>query len=181
MKKKLFMLLPLFFLEACQLYPKIQIYNIKSPFDEKEAEKLMKPGKNTIIGNSFLRMRNGGIITCAGYKVTLIPVTAYAEERMLMLYNNKTKGFNPLVYNGQHLRKYQFEPEWAAYSDFTKETMCDSSGNFKFNNIADGSFYILTNVNWETPSQYNTIMNGGTLMEKITVKNGETKEIVISM
>ena len=36
-------------------------------------------------------------------------------------------------------------------------------------------FFIITDVVWKVPSY-----NGGTLMQKVTVKNGEIKEIVMT-
>ena len=118
---------------------------MKNSFNVKEAKLLMKKGKNTIIGNAFLRQNGGGVITCAGSKVRLIPATDYAKERLRYLYSGTEKGYNPIVFKGcgkfGAAMQFNFIPSPDSYIELTKETVCDSSGHFKFNNINDGSFF----------------------------------------
>ena len=171
--KKIFFTLICLGLTACQIPTKLPIHNMQNQFDIKQAETLMKKGKNTIIGNSFLRQRGGQIVTCAGYQVELIPATTYAEERMFYLYTNTENGIN-------NSSAYEFIPDSSEYYKLQRETICDSSGHFKFDNIADGTFFIITRVMWEIPRGHFIQQNGGYLLKKVTVKNGETKEIIIT-
>lgn len=173
MKRMITLLVTILCLGGCQMYAPEQI--MKNEFNADQAKNLIKSGNNKIIGNAFFRQAGGGVVTCAGNTVTLIPATAYAEERMSYLYNDKEKGVNPIYgARGELLRKYKFIPDSADYHNLIKETVCDSSGIFKFNNIADGSFFITVAVDWQV--QYS---NGGILMQKVTVRNGETKEVIM--
>ena len=178
MKRILFSVFIMSFLSACQMYTPEHI--MKNEFDVEQARNLMKTGNNKIIGNAFFRQAGGGVVTCAGNTVTLIPATAYAEERMLYLYNSTEKGINrviPYIRSEVTLEKtYQFIPTPNEYLRLQKETICDSSGHFTFNNITNGSFFIVTETVWDT-SQH---LQGGVLMQKVTVENGETKEVIIT-
>lgn len=171
--KKLFLMFLFVFLSACTITPE-QI-ELKNKFDVNEAKRLMKDGKNTIKGSALLRQVDGGIQTCAGEKVILFPFTKYAEERMSYLYANTERGYN------SH-RSFIFNPDEADYAVFVKKEYCDVDGRFTFKKVADGTFFVVTPVRWNVVlNQYGaTQAQGGILMQKVTVKNGETKRVVLS-
>lgn len=172
--KKLFLMFLFIFLSACTITPK-QI-ELKNKFDVNEAKRLMKDGKNTIKGSALLRQVGGGIQTCAGEVVTLFPFTKYAEERMSYLYANTERGY----YNFH--RSFIFNPNEAAYAVFVKREYCDVDGRFTFEKVADGTFFVVAPVRWSVVlNQYGaTQAQGGILMQKVTVKNGEMKRVVLS-
>ena len=64
-----------------------------------------------------------------------------------------------------------------AFYQATKESTCDAQGFFKFDSIADGDFFVVTTVRW-SPGGYT--YEGGTLMRRVSLKGGETKEIVLA-
>lgn len=176
--KKIMLSLFICCLSACH-FPTIPTFthNMKNEFDVKQAQNLLKNGKNTIIGNAFLRQRGGGIVTCAGQEVHLIPATVYADERMFYLYLGVKQGFTSALPQ----KNIVFIPDSSEYKNLMKKTICDSSGHFKFNNIADGSFYITVPVIWEiATNQYHRSIEGGYLMQKVEVEKGKVKEIVIT-
>ncbi len=151
--------------------------NISSMFDRDKAMKLLEDGSNTVKGSSLLRQRGGGVVTCAGNSVLLIPETPYARERMVALYRNTVKGYTG--YNsdyGRVVRRIRFKPDLPEYYRLMKETTCDAQGYFKFNNVADGNFFVTTSILWEVSS----ITQGGILMYYVRVSGGETKEIVLA-
>lgn len=145
---------------------------LQSRFDKEEAEQAMKPGKNKIIGNAFVRQMGGGVVTCAGNVVELIPVTKYSNERLLAIYGNTGEGFVD-VYNA---RSISFTPDDYEYHTIRNKTTCDSQGNFEFENLADGEFFISTGAMWYVGSN----PQGGALMKRVFVNGGETKKIVMS-
>ena len=155
-------------LTACQA----PTYNIVAPFNEKEAEVALKKGNNTIKGEAFLRQAGGRVVTCAGYEVSLTPVTAYATERIMALYGTAEKGQNIL---GWQARNYNFVPNEPRYFELRKTTVCNSTGYFEFKNIKDGSYYLVTSVLWTNGQAW----QGGSLMQKVSVKDGETVEVIL--
>ncbi|MGL4711601.1 MAG: hypothetical protein ACRCWP_03290, partial [Shewanella sp.] len=66
---------------------------LNTQFDAAEAKKLMEKGNNAIEGNAFLRQRGGGVVTCSGMTVQLVPATAYATERALSYFGTTENGF----------------------------------------------------------------------------------------
>lgn len=141
---------------------------INSPFDIAQAQMLVKDGTNTIRGNGFLRQRGGGVVTCAGSEVVLVPATYYARERIAYLYG--TGGMNR-----QRLNPV-FVPDPPEYRTITKKTRCDAQGNFTFERVADGDFFVTTGVHW----QVGGANQGGPIMSRARVSGGESISLVIS-
>jgi hypothetical protein len=141
---------------------------LNSTFNEEEAKNLLKDGTNTIQGNAFMRQLGGGVVTCAGNEVFLTPVTAYATERIVAIYGNSEMGFSQ--------RHIQFIPDIKAYKDLAKKTQCNSQGNFKFDKVTDGTFYVVTSIRWQVANS----IQGGVLMKKVSVKNGEVQDIIMA-
>ena len=141
---------------------------MQNSFNEKEASNLMNKGNNTISGQAFLRQLGGGIVTCAGYEVKLIPATKYAEERIRQLYVSNEQGAN--LY-----RHYAFTPDEPLYHNLIHKTICNKSGNFTFTHVSNGSFFIVAPVIWAARTK-----EGAWLMKKVTVTNNETKEVIVT-
>jgi len=150
-------------------------------FDADAAQELLQKGNNTIRGSALIRQRGGGVVSCAGYEVVLIPVTAHASERMSAIYGSTNRGYR----NFSPLTDIKFAPDPPAYHNFNKRSACDAQGNFVFKDVADGDFYVTLSITWEVPSQSlysfaSSSTQGGDLMQRVTVSGGETKEIVLS-
>lgn len=156
-------------------------YNINSPFSYDETSKLLRKGSNTVKGQAFMRQANGGVVTCAGYDVNLIPVTDYSSERMQASYLSTLEGYNPAYSWNGYAINYIFIPDEAQYHQLMRTTTCDAQGNFKFKNVSKGDFFITAKVQWQVPGAYNSsYMQGGALMKKISVTEDGTTEVIIS-
>jgi hypothetical protein len=148
----------------------MEIKKISSSFDANEAAFINKAGKNTITGSALMRQQGGGTVTCAGSPVGLTPATAYAYERMSFIYGNSNKGVRTRG-------NFKFEPETPSeYLTMSKSTTCNAQGFFTFKNIADGEYFVTTRVTWTISD----IPQGGLLMQRVSVKNGETADIVLA-
>ena len=148
--------------------------SIHSEFDADEAAHFLKKGNNTIKGSALIRQRGGGIVTCAGNRVTLIPYTKYSAERIGKLYGNTTGGAHSYT-------NIEFINDPPDYTRLTRNTKCNAQGFFTFTDVANGIFFVVTSALWEVPiSQYTSSQQGGALMRQVEVINGETKEIVLT-
>jgi hypothetical protein len=143
-------------------------------FNEGEARNALQAGKNSIKGSALIKQNNGGTVTCAGTSVRLIPVTAYSSERIYAIYKSTDRGFNRVMFAPTGS---PFANDNPAFYQVTKETACDAQGFFKFDAIADGDFFVVTSVRW-SPGGYT--YEGGTLMRRVSLKGGETREIVLA-
>lgn len=159
---------------SCATLPASPPIPLVSSYDP--SEQVIRTGNNSISGNAVLRTVGGEVRTCAGYPVTLVPVTAYATERFTAIYGNAQSGYVPLS------QGKTFSPANPHYENEAGRTeTCDSQGNFAFSGIADGSYYIVTMVVWGVPqSAYYTEQQGGPLFQRVDVSGGETKRIVLT-
>ena len=142
---------------------------ITAPFDAAAAKLLLADGTNIVKGNAFMRQQGGGVVTCAGQTVHLIPATPYASQRAMALYNSTERGMNSR-------RKFRFIPDPPEYYTTVRTSRCDSQGNFVFERVADGDFYVNTRVAWQVAST----QQGGQLMHRVSVRGGQTVSLVIA-
>lgn len=145
------------------------IVQLSSQFDKTAAENLLVDGINSVQGNALIRQQGGGVVTCAGNEVYFFPVTEYATERMMYIYRSNQKGY-------RRFGNYKFVPDIQDYQRLSKVTQCDAQGDFEFENLADGDFYIVTQIFWMV--SYNR--NGGFLMKRVKLSGGETEKIVLT-
>ncbi len=151
-----------------------QLVTIYTPFNKAEAEKIFEKGPNTIKGSALLRQNNGGVVTCAGRQVNLILATPYSNERIFILYKNNERGFLRQMFANQRPPFANDNPD---YYEATRKTVCDAQGYFKFDNVADGDYYLTTSIQWSA-NQYT--LEGGNLMQRLRVSNGETRDVVLA-
>ena len=163
------------FLAAVLLFGCVVVPPMQSVFYADEVAFIHERGTNTIKGNAFLRQKGGGVVSCAGSEVLLIPKGAYSTERMERLFGIATvKGYNPAGFG----RRAPAAPE--GFFSATRETTCDIDGKFEFKNLSAGSYFITTDVFW-TASSYFSPPQGGNLMVPVTFAgNDEVRNVVVT-
>jgi hypothetical protein len=141
--------------------PQIQ----RPEFPEAEYAALPKNGTATVTGQAFLKTRGGTVKTGAGNKIFLEPATSYTTFEHDHRYSN---GY--LTPTDPRSRQY------------IRDTIADASGHFTFKNIPNGSYYLSGQVTWEAPTGYKFAMErqGGWIYKTITVKNGESLEVMLT-
>lgn len=156
-----------FFAGACA--PQQQTIYLTSKFNPDEAEFILNEGDGTILGQAFLRQRGGGVVTCAGSNVLLIPRTKYAEERMRALYGTTDGGVN-------YGANPKFIPDSFDYSELTRTAQCDAQGNFEFSNVPSGRFFVATYVVWEVAN----VPQGGAVMKPVELQPGQRMSVLLT-
>ena len=75
-----------------------------------------------------------------------------------------------------YVQGVNIQPGYPEYLSLMKKTIPDAQGNFTFENLAAGTFYVTTMITWYAGNsqQY------GRAMRKVTVSGGETKKIVLT-
>lgn len=149
---------------------------IGAPFDVSVAETAMKPGRNTVKGFAVLRTVGGDAKTCAGEKVNLTPATAYAAERMSVIYGSTISGQRTLGHGEYRTGWNGAERPVADYSRLAYTTVCDAQGKFEFSNVGDGDWYVVSTVYWEVGGR----PQGGYLMRRVTVGGGQTINVALT-
>ena len=140
-------------------------------FNPEDVSWIYDSGPNKISGSALIRQKGGGVVTCAGYQVSAVPVSSYAKERIGKMYGNTQRGYNPAT-GGRKV----VEPD-LRYVDMSKNTVCDAQGKFVFDDLPNGQYYITTNVLWQVNDYF---YEGGSLMQYVSVEGGESKDIVMT-
>jgi hypothetical protein len=107
---------------------------ISAKFDPAEYSPYQASGPGTIVGQGFLRQKGGGVVTCAGSKVLLVPATAFTREVVQIFVT----GWQPDMSNLTGLRA----------EGAMRESMCDAQGNFRFESLAAKQWIVMTEVKW---------------------------------
>lgn len=166
-----------FLIAGCALPPAQPKIRLLTTFDKVQAEKLLMDGPNTIKGSSLMRQVNGGVVTCAGESVQLLPATTYAAERVRHIYGSDTAGIR--LASVAQSNPEPFETTDPDFESRFKNTTCDAQGYFKFERVADGEFFVLSGIVWKANPR-SVIFEGGFMMRRIKVQGGETKELVLT-
>jgi hypothetical protein len=136
------------------------------PFPAAEYAKLQKTGTAVVRGQAFLKTRGGDVKTAAGNEVLLNPVTSYSDE----------------WYAAYFVKKQQLVDPDPRLFDYVRKQLADGDGRFVFREVPAGEYYLTATVSWEAPVGYNGHLRpqGGVISKRISVKEGESAEIVLT-
>jgi len=174
-------------LSGCAPVPLIQ----RIPFPSDEYAALATTGTGVVKGQAFMKTRGGEVRTAAGNEIHLDPVTTYSMQR-------EKVGSSRLTPIDPRYREYFNSVDWGPINWFT-----DAEGKFELENIPPGEYYIMTSVTWEAPVKKQKLVwdpyggvlgkgayvdvgkvvlekQGGQIVKRIEVKNGETTIIMLT-
>jgi hypothetical protein len=136
-------------------------------FDPQAGSWILERGSGSIGGQAFLRQQGGGVVTCAGAMVGVLPATAYATERMRLLYQSTERGFN-------QLRRVEDAP--MDYQQQTRQAQCDAQGRFRIADLPPGEYYLVTRVVWAVGGA----QQGGSIMRRVRLAPGQNAEVILT-
>jgi hypothetical protein len=161
---------------ACTAGPvlaKDRRYQMRSSFDPSEIIWAKAKGNAAIRGSALLRTRGGDVKSCAGTTINIIPQSTYASERMTHYYGSLEGGLST--------QKESITTIDPVYEKTIIETVCDAQGNFEISGLAAGSYFVTAQISWEVPfSRYTTRREGGAMMRRIVLTEGETARVILS-
>ena len=155
---------------------------VTEPFDAANASRVLSDGPNTVSGSGLFRQKGGSVAHCGGESVLLIPATAYAAEIMQELFSSTSTGDVDLYeldrpWRLHGIREHVDENYADIDTDFwrmSRTTQCDAQGMFAFDKVPDGDYFLVITIIWDSASE------GGTLMTRASVSDGETVRVVLS-
>lgn len=170
-------LLVFILLAGCATQKPQEKIKINTIFNKDEAKMLMADGKNTLKGSALMRQVGGGVVTCAGQTISILPATTYAYQRVQYLYGSDTAGTRSAFAIQNNPEPFETTDE--DYQKYQRKTICDSQGFFKFEKLADGEFFVVSSITWKANPR-SVYYEGGWMMRKVRLAGGEVKEIVIA-
>ena len=158
-----------------------EVIPITAQFDAEAVAFIHERGSNKVMGSAYLRQQGGGVVTCAGHTVWLVPHSEHSHERVRKMYpkveERETAYLEALgeVY-GEPAYGKRLPREVPEYYATTRQTPCDAQGRFEFEQVADGRYYLTTEVLWWVGGN----AQGGQLMAPVMVTGGETAKVVLT-
>jgi len=141
---------------------------ISVPFDARQAQYILREGANTIMGRASLVSHSGHERSCSDSNVYLIPVTSYSHEWVARIFGSPPSEYGSRIVEEHLAADAQFEK-------FQRRATCDDAGNFRFDHVPDGQYYVFSTIYWLTRWQ----RNGGALLGQVTVSGDMSTKIIL--
>src|SRR5262245_52041396 len=106
-----------------------QPVQMRTAFDPLEHNAYMEPGENSIKGQGFLRQQGGGVVTCAGSEVLIVPATSFFREVVIHVRAGKKPEIAEKI-----------DP---SFKPIVKHAQCDAQGNFSVEKLPSGAWLVL--------------------------------------
>jgi len=166
-------ILTMLLLGGCAGFMQQRIQRIPFPGEEYARLSKMGTGTATVHGQVFMKTMVGEVRYGAGNEVRLAPVTTYSTQVLEVTGNwNYTNYTIP--------PKFVPEEPDPRLDDYAATTMADGEGRFEFRNVPPGGYYLTSSVIWYVPQQYGSIIQGGNITKKITVKEGDEVRVILT-
>jgi hypothetical protein len=135
-------------------------------FDADSASNIVKPGNNTIEGTAFTASPSGYVRNCSRGDVFLVPKTRYAQMWFAQAFQGRSYAYRIAV---------DQMPANEGFEKYRREGECDKEGRFRFEQVADGDYYVFVRIFWLLRWQ----RNGYALMAPVAVSHGMTTNMAL--
>jgi hypothetical protein len=138
----------------------------RDPFDPTAAAIVHDHGASSIEGQAFAVDAKGYVIHASGQRVFLFPGTPYVRERFAARFF------------GSHELPVWVPDLFAAdprLRDFSRTTVADANGKFRFDDLVPGTYVIASQVSWQLE---NRLLPDGKQMFTTVLVTGTEKEPV---
>ena len=116
-------------------------------------------GTSVVFGQGFLRQQGGGVVTCAGEQVLLMPDLPPIRQA-IEAYRHGSQ----VTMTGR------------SWDNTARKTTCDAQGNFRFEGLPVANWYVGTEVRW----QVGYAVQGGSLGSPVATRQGETTQVLLT-
>jgi len=137
-------------------------------FDASAALSDLEEGSNTITGRASIISPNGFTRTCEYDGVSLIPVTAYSNEWMSLVFGSQQGGY------ARH-NAYERLSGDDGFDKYARRGECDEAGRFRFEHVANGKYFVVSKITW----LLRWTRSGGALAQTVEVSGGQSKQLLL--
>lgn len=146
---------------ASMMPPPVPPVPMTQQFREADHTEYLKAGSASLTGQAFLRQQGGGVVTCAGSDVILLPATPFFQEVVSIMRTG---------------REPQVARPLTEYTALYRKSQCDAQGNFVFANVPAGKYILMTQVQWVVG--YNA--QGGVLHREIDIPGSGVTNVLLT-
>ena len=132
-----------------------------SPEQEAEYASYMVSGAGVVTGQAFLQRRDGVTVRAAGRIVTLDPATSYGR----VWWNRPVR----------YVHEYFNIPPSTAFLRARRCIRADADGNFRFENLPAGVYFVQVSVTWQPGSR----VQGGMVGAEVEVVGGRVISVAL--
>jgi hypothetical protein len=150
---------------GCIKEPRLQ--NTAVPFDSKVLLPYAENGTAKITGQAFLKTAGGDVKVAAGNTIELWPATGFVKE----IRRIKDAGFDVANLTVEHVQTMR---------PYIRESIGDAQGGFEFTDLPAGEYMLETYLTWKVPGRDGLYDTGGLISTFVTLKEGETKRIMLT-
>ena len=132
-----------------------------------------QPGANVILARVAYRPRVGERWSCSGQSVALTPETSYSRDRIAALYGSNQSAIQTVA---QVRARNTAVGAGLDYAAFVRSTTCDAQDRFAFQELPDGSWFVIVRVRPVSAAGAPT-GDGVVVMQRVEVRGGVTRQI----
>ena len=126
------------------------------------------PSAGLIEGTGAFVTESGHHISCSGLSVALMADTAKTQGRMLALYGSASHAIQPVEV--VKARSAGLEPGATPVNS----AGCNALGEFVFNDVQPGLYYLIAHVRREPPS---AVGDDFVILQRVSVQAGEARRV----
>lgn len=160
MERFLFGALVVLFMPGCALGLRdLTPVEVSVPFDPAAYTAWQVPGTASVTGKAAVQSKLGGLVSCAGYSVFLMPKSPYFDETAAIIKSGRLPDVSSL----------------AGPDSPVRSTRCDGDGNFRFEKLPAAQWYVFTGIHWSS----GPASQGRDLVEPVTTTEGQTTTVLM--
>jgi hypothetical protein len=165
-------------LAGCTPGPRMEV--VSTPINVEELAPYGRPAKTRIEGQAFMVQRGGGVVTCAGNPVYLIPATDFFSDAIRSAARGAVVGISESEIARLDEVHHRINQTPGA-TDLIHTARCDATERFRFQAVAARPWIAVTLVRWDTFSRDGRAFSqGGMLTQEFMPLEGRTTEIILS-
>lgn len=158
----------------------VQVQEVPQPnFDPGVASYALEPGSTEVLGSAFARQRGGGVVSCAGSDVWLLPDEPFFAWAVTPVVVRVTESAFSLSGGGSSTtRDWPIATRLQNTMQYVRRSQCDIDGRFRFTDVPRGQYIVATVILWEAGRS----QQGGAAVEDVVVANdGASVEVTVQL
>ena len=126
-------------------------------------------GQTEVSGSAFARQRGGGVVSCAGSDVWLLPDTPFFRWATTRVVTTDTTTSALIGGGADTSADWPIATRLQDTMEYARQSQCDIDGRFRFPAVPAGRYFVATVITWTVGTQ-----QGGVALEPVMVTNQDT-------